>query len=83
MILKKIYDEETKTQKIWYDSSMIYYTEMVENESENCGNLFVVFKTIIKSYIFLAIIENLFVPTKSFPDFSSLKSLLSKLFSIK
>lgn len=44
MILKKIYDEETKTQKIWYDSSMIYYTEMVENESENCGNLFVVFK---------------------------------------
>ena len=44
MVLKKIYDENTKTQKIWYDSSMIYYTEMVENEEENCGNLFVVFK---------------------------------------
>lgn len=44
MILKKIYDEKTKTQKIWYDSSMIYYTEMVESEKENNGNLFVVFK---------------------------------------
>lgn len=44
MVLKKIYDENTKTQKIWYDSSMIYYTEMVENDEENCGNLFVVFK---------------------------------------
>lgn len=44
MVLKKIYDEKTKTQKIWYDSSMIYYTEMVEDENENCGNLFVVFK---------------------------------------
>lgn len=44
MILKKVYDENTKTQKIWYDSSMIYYTEMVENDEENCGNLFVVFK---------------------------------------
>jgi len=44
MIIKKVYDEETRTQKIWYDSSMIYYTEMVEDENENCGNLFVVFK---------------------------------------
>ena len=44
MIIKKIYDESTKTQKIWYDSSMIYYTEMVESETENKGNLFVVFK---------------------------------------
>ena len=35
MVLKKIYNEETKTQKIWYDSSMIYYTEMVESEAEN------------------------------------------------
>jgi hypothetical protein len=44
MILKKIYDEKAKTQKIWYDSTMIYYTEMVESETENNGNLFVVFK---------------------------------------
>lgn len=44
MVLKKIYDEENKTQKVWYDSSMIYYTEMVESETENKGNLFVVFK---------------------------------------
>lgn len=44
MVISKIYDEKTKTQKIWYDSSMIYYTEMVEDEDKNCGNLFVVFK---------------------------------------
>ena len=43
MILKKIYDEKTKTQKVWYDSSMIKYSEMVENENENSGNLFITF----------------------------------------
>lgn len=48
MILKKIYDEKTKTQKIWYDSSMIYYSEMVEDENENVGDLYIVFKTGVK-----------------------------------
>ena len=44
MILKKIYDEKTKTQKVWYDSTMIAYTEMVEDEYENKGDLYVTFK---------------------------------------
>ena len=44
MILKKVYDEKTKTQKVWYDSSMILYSEMVEDEFENKGNLYIVFK---------------------------------------
>jgi hypothetical protein len=44
MILKKIYDEKTKTQKVWYDSTMLLYSEMVENDEENCGNLFMTFK---------------------------------------
>ena len=44
MVLKKIYDEKTKTQKVWYDSTMLLYSEMVENETENSGNLFVTFK---------------------------------------
>ena len=44
MIKKKIYDEKTKTQKVWYDSTMLLYSEMVENENENSGNLFVTFK---------------------------------------
>ena len=44
MILKKIYEEKTKTQKIWFDSTMILYTEMVEYENENKGDLYVVFK---------------------------------------
>lgn len=44
MILKKIYDEKTKTQRVWYDSTMIAYTEMVEDEYENKGDLYVTFK---------------------------------------
>lgn len=44
MILKKIYDEKTKTQRVWYDSTMIAYTEMVEDENENKGDLYVTFK---------------------------------------
>lgn len=44
MVLKKIYDEKTKTQKAWFDSTMIFYTEMVEYENENKGDLFVTFK---------------------------------------
>lgn len=44
MIKKKIYDEKTKTQKVWYDSSMMVYSEMVEHENENKGELYVVFK---------------------------------------
>lgn len=44
MILKKIYDEKTRTQKVWYDSSMLVYSEMIEDEYENVGDLYVVFK---------------------------------------
>ena len=44
MILKKKYIEEKKLQKIWYESSMILYTEMKEDEYENKGDLTVTFK---------------------------------------
>lgn len=44
MILKKKYIEDEKLQKIWYESSMILYTEMKEDEYENKGNLTVTFK---------------------------------------
>ena len=44
MILKKIYLEEDKIQKVWYDSSMIVYSEMKENEFENIGDLTITFK---------------------------------------
>lgn len=43
MILFKYYDEDTHTQEVWYDSSMIYYTKMVENDLSNDGDLYVVF----------------------------------------
>lgn len=44
MILKKKYDENTKTQKVWYESSMMVYSEMIEDNNENKGNLYVTFK---------------------------------------
>lgn len=44
MVIKKIYDEKTKTQKVWFDSTMILYCEMVEYETENKGDLYITFK---------------------------------------
>lgn len=44
MVIKKVYDEKTKTQKAWFDSTMIFYTEMVEYDDENKGDLYVTFK---------------------------------------
>lgn len=44
MLLKKVYNEETKTEKAWYDSSMFYYTEAVEYDDKNCVDLYVTFK---------------------------------------
>lgn len=44
MILKKTYNEETATQSVWYDSSMIFYSEMIEDPNSNKGDLFVTFK---------------------------------------
>lgn len=44
MILEKVYEEQEKVQKVWYESSMILYTEMIEDENENKGDLFVTFK---------------------------------------
>lgn len=43
MYKKKYYDEATKTEKIWHNSTMIKYTEMVEDPEENWGDLTVVF----------------------------------------
>ena len=39
----KYYDKGTLTEKVWHNSSMIKYTEMVEDPDENFGDLTVVF----------------------------------------
>ena len=44
MILKSFYDEKTLTEKVWYDSSSVVYSEFVEHENDNNGELFVTFK---------------------------------------
>jgi hypothetical protein len=43
-VLKAFYDEKTLTEKVWYDSSMLVYSEFVEHENDNNGELFVTFK---------------------------------------
>ena len=32
-------EEEKNSEKVWYDSSMLVYSEMKENEFENIGDL--------------------------------------------
>ena len=44
MILKSVYDEKTLTERVWYDSSSVFYSEFVEHENDNNGELFVTFK---------------------------------------
>lgn len=44
MILEKCYNEKTLTQSVWYDSSMIFFSEMVEDPNSNKGDLFITFK---------------------------------------
>lgn len=44
MILKAIYDEKTLTEKVWYDSSSVFYSEFVEHPNDNFGELYVTFK---------------------------------------
>ena len=39
----KVYDEKTRTEKVWHNSSMLKYSEMVEDPDENYGDLTVVF----------------------------------------
>ena len=39
----KVYDKKSLTEKVWHNSSMLKYTEMVEDPNENWGDLTVVF----------------------------------------
>ena len=44
MFTYKNYNENERFEEAWFDSTMIYYTKMVENPTENKGDLYVVFK---------------------------------------
>lgn len=43
MLITNIYYPETKTEKCWYESSNIFYSEFIEDENKNEGNLFITF----------------------------------------
>lgn len=44
MLLISSYENDTRTDKVWYESSNVFYSEFVEDKSENKGDLTVVFK---------------------------------------
>ena len=43
-ILGKTYDEKTRTDKVWYESSNVVFSKFIENEFDNNGQLYVTFK---------------------------------------
>ena len=43
-IIGKSYDEQTRTDKVWYESSNVFFSKFVENEFDNNGQLYVTFK---------------------------------------
>lgn len=43
-ILGKTYDPETRTDKVWYESSNVVFSKFIENEFDNNGQLYVTFK---------------------------------------
>lgn len=44
MLITSIYDENSHTEKVWYDSTNVFYSEFVENDEKNEGDLYVTFK---------------------------------------
>lgn len=44
MLITSIYNENTKTEKCWFESSNIFYSEFKEDEHKNEGDLYVTFK---------------------------------------
>lgn len=43
-IIGKLYEEKTRTDRVWYSSSNVFFSKFVENENDNNGQLYVTFK---------------------------------------
>lgn len=43
MLITSVYNKDTLTEKAWYQSSNIFYSEFIENPNKNEGDLFVTF----------------------------------------
>ena len=43
MLLTSYYNKETRTEKCWYESSNVFYSEFIEDEFKNEGDLYVTF----------------------------------------
>ena len=44
MLKTSVYNTETLSEKAWYESSNIFYSEFIENPNKNEGDLYVTFK---------------------------------------
>ena len=43
MLITSIYNNDSKTEKCWFESSNIFYSEFIEDSNKNEGDLFVTF----------------------------------------
>ena len=50
-VLRKEYNLETHVDEVWYDSTNVVFSRFEENENENMGDLYVVFKA-GKQYVY-------------------------------
>ena len=44
MLIVSTYNSDSKTEKCWFESSNVFYSEFVEDETKNEGDLYVTFK---------------------------------------
>jgi hypothetical protein len=43
MLITSVYNEDSKTEKAWFESSNVFYSEFVEDNEKNEGDLYVTF----------------------------------------
>lgn len=43
MLITSFYDEDSKTDKAWFESSNVFYSEFIEDNNENKGDLLITF----------------------------------------
>lgn len=44
MLITSFYNSNTRTEKAWFDSSNVFYSEFIEDDNKNEGDLYVTFK---------------------------------------
>ena len=78
MVIKAVYNQDTLTDEVWYDSSMIKYSKMVESPTENIGTLSIMFNN-GTTYIYEDVLISDYVLVKAGGTDSSNGKALNKI----